>query len=530
VPEASPGDSSKLYDRHHFHFARAMEIKGYEDGDDDVNTFAKQKIRASVVHRVHTAGPKDDYITEKNLTASAADRLGKRTSFYANQNKKSTEEHHSTEEDHGFYGAYANVRQMLDYSYHAHYRKERQWLHDAIIEDNLLKHQQQNDSDHYDYQQGEPVHLPRYPWLVLMVGVHGALKHTTTRQLIDAGRLKLLSLVCVDTDDLRRYLPEYATYRDACPSSVDRRTRKEAGYISETLAIAALQAGRNVIFYGSLKDTAWYKDTFVPFLRKQFHSMKVALIHVVTDPDVAFQRAQQRAIATGRTLNEQEFKHQCTDTIPKACKQIQAVVDYHAEIRIDPTGDLKLLSEGGDWSKFTQIFDQQKSVLSLSYPDQQNDISVPIPIVLTHQRRISSIRRISNLASSEENHAADDMEFYGPFAEIRKTLDYSYHRNYTFERQHFQDAIIREFLDAADESQNAKEKCDFPAQLWAVFTGKATHRCSMRFGACSLFTTYLNIMPRYQNSRSNGSWKRLYNHLLEKAGAFSTYGFCQSEQ
>lgn len=35
-----------------------------------------------------------------------------------------------------FYGAYAEFRKKLDYlKYHVHYRKERQWLHDSIIED-----------------------------------------------------------------------------------------------------------------------------------------------------------------------------------------------------------------------------------------------------------------------------------------------------------------------------------------------------------------------------------------------------------
>jgi hypothetical protein len=34
-----------------------------------------------------------------------------------------------------FYGAYAEYRKKLDYKYHVHYKKERQWLHDSIIED-----------------------------------------------------------------------------------------------------------------------------------------------------------------------------------------------------------------------------------------------------------------------------------------------------------------------------------------------------------------------------------------------------------
>ena len=94
----------------------------------------------STIHRVHTTGNlRDDYITAKQLTPSAHQRLVKRFQ----QHLTTTEEHHAVAGAPAiFYGSYANIRKKLDYTYHAHYRKERQWLHDCIIEDCLLKHQQ----------------------------------------------------------------------------------------------------------------------------------------------------------------------------------------------------------------------------------------------------------------------------------------------------------------------------------------------------------------------------------------------------
>lgn len=457
---------------------------------------------ASTIHRVHTTGIlHDDYITAKQLTPSAHQRLVKRFQ----QHLTTTEEHHSVAgAPAGFYGSYANIRKKLDYTYHVYYRKERQWLHDCIIEDCLLKHQQQDEAaqeenndnndnpssssplqaccnasgtsslNYYDYHQGTSVLLPKHQWLILMVGVHGAAKHCTIRKLIDAGRLPLLSLVCVDTDDLRRYLPEYATYHEESPDTVDRRTRKEAGYISETLALAALQAGRNVIFYCSLKDTAWYKHTFVPFYRQQFHGLKVALFHVTADPAVALERSRQRAAATRRPLDERAFLENLTNTIPVACQQLRDQVDYYGEICNntrdgEANGDVVLQTDKGDWRIFTQTFDQRGRALSCSYPDR---IIPPTPVVHTHHQRMSSIRKFCALDSSEDNHAADDMEFYGPFAAIRKSLDYSYHANYTFERQHFQDAIIREFLNASAPRQKGQTTCALPSCPWAVFTGR----------------------------------------------------------
>jgi hypothetical protein len=47
----------------------------------------------------------------------------------------STEEHHTSKEGGLFCGAYGHIRKMLDYTYHAGtYNKERQFLHDSIIE------------------------------------------------------------------------------------------------------------------------------------------------------------------------------------------------------------------------------------------------------------------------------------------------------------------------------------------------------------------------------------------------------------
>lgn len=453
----------------------------------------------TTIHRVHTTGnlQADDYITAKQLTPSAVDRLYRKKKNNGHHRRyfggtaiprTTTEEEHSTAAHSGFYGAYAKVRQKLDYSYHVYYRKERQWLHDAIIEDCLLKHQlldeqqqpqsnqkqqsnQQQQQQRYDYHQGKPVLLPQYPWLICMVGVHGAAKHCTVRKLLDGGRLPLLSLVCVDTDDLRRYLPEYATYARTDPTSVDRRTRKETGYVSETLTLAALQAGRNVVFYASCKDTTWYRRRWIPFLRYHCHGLRVALLHVTAAPEVALGRARQRARALRQAdgLDEQAFLRQLTLKIPRACRELRHVVDYYGEIRNNPGDrDLDLLVGGADWSTFTQTFDQRGHVLSRVYPDDNCNKATmpPPPVVHTHRQRVSTIPTFSTLESSEDNHAADDMEFYGPFASIRRTLDYSYHKNYTFERQHFQDAIIREFLNGA-----TGEEGSIPSRPWAVFTG-----------------------------------------------------------
>jgi len=99
--------------------------------------------------------------------------------------ERSTEEQHKCEEKDkiGFYGEFGNERKKLDYDYHSHYRKERQWLHDSIIED-------------YLHPDGD--NLPTEPWLIFTVGAQGAGKRHTVDNLMKKERLPLLSFVFVD--------------------------------------------------------------------------------------------------------------------------------------------------------------------------------------------------------------------------------------------------------------------------------------------------------------------------------------------
>jgi len=75
--------------------------------------------------------------------------------------------------------------------------------------------------------------------------------------------------------------------------------------------------------------------------------------------------------------------------------------------------------------------------------------------------------------SSEENNKSDDMKFYGKYSHIRKTLDYNYHSNYTFERQKLQDSIITDMLHEAFILDMEGNVGTVPTQPWIVFTAGA---------------------------------------------------------
>lgn len=192
----------------------------------------------------------------------------------------STDDFNKTSTDTKFYGPYAHVREKLDYTYHSHYRKERQWLQDAIIEDFMANLVGDNDA----------LTTPENPWFIYTVGAPGAGKRHTIMKLVEEGKLPLLSFVHVDPQEIRRRLPEFSSYAMESPGRVDRLTGKEAGHIMEILVRVALEKGKNVVLDGSLHDADWYAN-FYQELRDTYPNMRMALLHITAPRELILQRA-----------------------------------------------------------------------------------------------------------------------------------------------------------------------------------------------------------------------------------------------
>jgi predicted kinase len=185
----------------------------------------------------------------------------------------------ATDADQQFYGPYAHIRQTLDYTYHSHYRKQRQWLQDSIIETFMEDLVNGNDA----------MTTPQEPWFIYTVGAPGAGKRHTIMSLLEEGKLPLLSFVHVDPQEIRRRLPEYATYVLKSPDRVDRLTGK-AGHVMEILVRVALDKGKNVVLDGSLHDADWYAG-FYQELRDKYPRMRLALLHITAPRDLILHRA-----------------------------------------------------------------------------------------------------------------------------------------------------------------------------------------------------------------------------------------------
>lgn len=291
-----------------------------------------------------------------NKTSSTAD---KRMKHFP---KKSFNVELSTEQNYGdyknkttFHGEFADIRENLDYNFHANYVRERQLFQDEIIirtlEDPII-------TDAH----GNTCARPEHPWLVFTAGAMGAGKSYTIDKLVEKGRFPLSAFVRVDPDEIRRQMPEFQEYimEDTTKEIAGELTRKEAGFVCEILTAAALRHGKNVLVDGSLKDWDWYKDYFQQ-LRNDFPFLRIAILHVSAPKDVVLQRAAKRALVTGRVVPQKTLE-MAFEQVPKSVRKLAPMADYFCELsNAGPSSDrnnnqddddIEIVTEGETWTKF----------------------------------------------------------------------------------------------------------------------------------------------------------------------------------
>jgi predicted kinase len=328
------------------------------------------------------------------------------------------------------------------------------------------------------------------------------------------------TLPFLHTDEIRRMLPEYSTYVENSPDLLDALTQKECGYIAETLVYAALQAGRNVIFDGCLRQAEWYVQ-YIRGLRDTYPHLSVGMIHVTADMNLILDRAHAHAEDTGRKLDE-GIHELALQHIPKSIEMVKPEVDHFFVIRNNDRLEL----EGGDWDTFTSTFVQTCALTPGRKPRREVSEEEKKESTFSALHRPGRHRRISLFISSADNHGTSEMKFYGRFAHIRKTLDYSYHTNYRRDRQIFQDAIISDFLDAAVVKDKNGELCTTPTEPWIVFTagamGAGKGYTKKRLVAKGVFPlmAFVNVDPDEVRRRLPEFY--LYvNEVPEQAGALT---------
>ena len=285
----------------------------------------------------------------------------------------STERHFriAHDEEPAFYGAYGNVRKQLDYNYHEHYRKgtfhmrhwiflfgfdtashlssilsktERQFVQDSIIEDYLEAAEEKESNE-------RAASANQTAWLILTVGAKGAGKHYVIRELVESKHLPLGSHIVVDMDDLRRQLPEYDWYLQHAPEMVGDMTRREAGYIAETLCLAGLRLGKTIVWDCALVDVGWYISR-IQELRSTFPCLKVALMHVTASKEKIHERCEEHVEVTGRTIPKSAIDETIT-RIPAAIENLRNEVDFDFWCHVENSTDVLEINSDQDFLVFS---------------------------------------------------------------------------------------------------------------------------------------------------------------------------------
>lgn len=228
-----------------------------------------------------------------------------------------------------------------------------------------------------------------------------------------------------------------------------------------------------MILDSCLKDIEWYIQ-HVRDLRKAFPKLKIALFHITAELDRIMMNSNTRALVTGRSIPK-EVVARTLSYIPTAVDNLKSQMDYFCTI-FNGGNELQLDADGG-WDCFCRMFEQIDS-LALVLPKvtslaRDSTLSVDVKNSGFIQKDGIQPRRFRVLLSTEENYKVDDRKFYGQFAHIRKMLDYTYHSNYTFERQIFQDSIINELLHETIVKDPHGGECSTPTEPWIVFTAGA---------------------------------------------------------
>ena len=159
------------------------------------------------------------------------------------------------------------------------------------------------------------------------------------------------------------------------------------------------------------------------------------------------------------------------EQIPISIERLRPDVNYVCELH---NGRDRIELVDDDWEHFSKTFRQ--NCAGESKIKQSSTTQEAIQSVL---RRVTSTVWKKNLfavrISSEENYkaAADDQGFYGPYKDIRSTLDYSYHEHYEKTRQSLQDKIITDMLNSAVITDKNGDVCTTPTEPWLVFTAGA---------------------------------------------------------
>lgn len=259
----------------------------------------------------------------------------------------STQENYMSDDD-KFYGDFWEIRAGIDRNYHGNYSQGRQELQDKIV------HKMLDGATVTDIH-GSVCKTPTDPWIVFTAGVMGAGKSHTMKQLSAKELFPLEAFVVVDPDEIRSHFPEFHIYAQSNPEQAGELTHREAGYLTEIVTAAALRCGHNVLVDGSLRDYEWYKHFFAD-LRREYESLRIAILHITAPRKAVFERAEKRARETGRIVPHESLE-MSLEQVPISVKKLAPLADFFCELdnsydAAEGGSEVRMITQGITWDAF----------------------------------------------------------------------------------------------------------------------------------------------------------------------------------
>jgi dephospho-CoA kinase len=158
---------------------------------------------------------------------------------------------------------YDYLKKYIDYTYHQHYPKLRELLHERIID---------------SYFENKNFYKTNNK-IIFTAGCYGAGKSHLLKYMHNKQKIDIDEYIHIDQDKIRQYIPEYTQYLQENQFTAGYRTNKETGYISELIQRHALHNNYNLIVDSSLQDAEWHMEYF-NWIKNTFPNYKIIIIFV----------------------------------------------------------------------------------------------------------------------------------------------------------------------------------------------------------------------------------------------------------
>jgi hypothetical protein len=199
---------------------------------------------------------------------------------------------------------FASARGRLDYSYHSNPVLNRQLLQDAILTRVVSGTGISSTDTTEDPKIVTPTPTPaepKRPWIVFTAGAMGVGKGYVVTQLQQANLFPAQDFCKIDPDMLKSELPEMAGYLNVDKKSAATQLHRESTQMADVLFEHAIAHEIPLLVDGSLRDVGWHKYLF-DRIHNDYPMYRIAIVHITADRDVIIDRAQSRALKTGRVV------------------------------------------------------------------------------------------------------------------------------------------------------------------------------------------------------------------------------------